>query len=75
MSKQQTKNTRLNSIEKLNFFKARQRKGDLTRIADGTGYSESHVCNVVAGRRSVPQVMANEMYKVSRRRVENSEFV
>jgi hypothetical protein len=60
----------MSSVEKLNFFKTRSRKGDVTRIAENTGYSESHVYNVVAGRRSVPQVMANEMYKLTYRRKE-----
>lgn len=62
---------KMNSVEKLNFFKARQRKGDVTRIAENTGYSVSHVSNVVTGRRSVPQVMANEMYNITRRRRTN----
>ncbi len=65
---------KLNRTAKLNFFKARQRQGDVTRVAELTGYSYSHVCNVVAGRRTVPQEMANEMYKLSRRRVKNSEL-
>jgi len=65
---------KLNRTAKLNFFKARQRQGDVTRVAELTGYSESHVSNVVAGRRSVPQEMANEMYNITRRRMKNSEF-
>jgi len=65
---------KLNRTAKLNFFKARQRQGDVTRVAETTGYSESHVSNVVAGRRSVPQVMANEMYNITRRRMKNSEL-
>ena len=64
----------LNSTAKLNFFKARQRRGDVTRIAEETEYSVSHVSNVIAGRRSVPQTIANEMYKLSRRRMKNSEL-
>jgi len=65
---------KLNRTAKLNFFKARQRQGDVTRVAELTGYSESHVSNVVAGRRSVPQEIANEMYNITRRRMKNSEF-
>lgn len=73
---QQTKvrANKLNRTAKLNFFKARQRQGDVTRVAESTGYSKSHVSNVVAGRRSVPQVMANEMYNITRRRMKNSEL-
>ena len=59
---------KMNLTEKLNFFRARQRKGDTQLIAERTGYSVSHVINVTAGRRSVPATMADEMYKLSRRR-------
>jgi plasmid maintenance system antidote protein VapI len=64
---------KLNRTAKLNFFKARKRKGDLNSVAENTGYSKSHVSNVVAGRRSVPQSMADEMYRISRRRTTNKE--
>jgi hypothetical protein len=61
------KNTR-DAVSKMNFFLSRQRQGDAQRIAEKTGYSVSHVRNVVAGRRNVPEIMANEMYNISRRR-------
>lgn len=32
-------------------FKARQRKGDIEELSFRTGYSESHVSNVLNGRR------------------------
>lgn len=64
---------RLNRTAKLSFFNSRKRNGDITRLAEATGYSVSHVSNVVSGVRSVPQVLANEMYNISRRRMKNSE--
>lgn len=64
---------KLNRTAKLSFFNSRKRTGDVTRLAESTGYSVSHVSNVVSGVRSVPQDLANEMYNISRRRMKNSE--
>jgi hypothetical protein len=64
---------KLNRSAKQAFYVARKREGDVTRLAESTGYSTSHVSNVLAGRRSVPQDLANEMYNISRRRMKNSE--
>jgi hypothetical protein len=64
----------LNRTSKLAFYSARKRQGDATRISENTGYSLSHVVNVMAGRRTVPQPMANEMYNISRRRMKNNEL-
>jgi hypothetical protein len=66
---------KLNRTAKLSFFNSRKRNGDITRLAEATGYSVSHVSNVVSGVRSVPQDLANEMYNISRRRMRNSERV
>ena len=65
---------KLNRTAKQAFFSARQRQGDAARLAEATGYSVSHVNNVIAGRRNVPQILANEMYNISRRRLKNSEL-
>ena len=64
---------KLNRTAKQAFFSARQRKGDADRLSEKTGYSVSHVNNVIAGRRTVPQLLANEMYNISKRRMKNSE--
>jgi hypothetical protein len=64
---------KLNRSAKQAFYVARKREGDVTRLAESTGYSTSHVSNVLAGRRSVPQDLANEMYRISYRRMKNSE--
>lgn len=63
---------KLNRTAKLSFYTARKRSTDSENISNVTGYSQSHICNVLAGRRSVPQIMANEMYNISRRREKNS---
>jgi len=64
---------KLNRTAKLAFFTARKRQGDATRISEKTGYSLSHVVNVMNGIRRVPQMIANEMYNISRRRMTNRE--
>ena len=64
----------LNRTAKLSFFKHRQRTGDLTRLSDETGYSVSHLSNVVNGNRRVNDTIANAMYMVTRRRMKNSEL-
>lgn len=64
---------KLNRTAKLAFFTSRKRQGDATRISEKTGYSLSHVVNVMNGIRRVPQMIANEMYNISRRRMTNRE--
>ena len=64
----------LNRTSKLSFFTHRQRKGDVTRIADETGYSVSHVSNMINGVRKVTDVAANAMYMVARRRQKNEAY-
>ena len=66
---------RLNKTVKMAFYTARKRQGDTTRIAEQSGYSVSHVSNIMAGRRLVNQDVANVMYNISRRRVKTSELV
>ena len=64
---------KLDSTTKMAFYKARRRSGDNTRLAETTGYSVSHVSNVVNGNRNVNETLANAMYNIARRRKENSE--
>jgi hypothetical protein len=65
--------SKLNRTAKLSFFNSRKRSGDVARLVETTGYSASHISNVMSGVRSVPQELANEMYNISRRRMKNSE--
>ena len=64
---------RLNSTAKLAFYNARKRSGDTQRIADMTGYSVSHVSNIMNGNRSINPDVASAMYNISRRRQRNAE--
>lgn len=66
---------KLNRTAKLAFYNARQRQGDTARLAETTGYSTSHVSNIINGNRSVNQDVANAMYNMSRRRVKTVELV
>lgn len=66
--------SKLNRNAKLAFYAARKRKGDVKTLTDYTLYSPSHVSNVLAGRRAVPQFLADVMYQVSRRRTKTSEL-
>jgi len=64
----------LNRTAKLSFFNNRKRNGDVTRIADETGYSVSHISNMISGARRVTDEVANAMYNLTRRRIKNSEY-
>jgi hypothetical protein len=65
-----TKSTkkRMNKTAILSFYNARKRRGDNAQLVEITGYSHSHISNVVAGRRSVNQPLANAMYSISKNR-------
>lgn len=65
---------RMNRTAILSFYRHRTRRGDIQRIASETGYSESHISNVKAGRRRITDEIANTMYYISRRRVRQDEF-
>lgn len=65
----------LNRTAKLSFFKNRQRNGDVTKIADTTGYSERMIYYILAGERRVNQIVANTMYNLTRRRLKNTAFL
>jgi hypothetical protein len=66
-------NNKLNRTAKQAFYVARSRRGDVTRLSENTGYSVSHISNILAGRRSVNDTIANSMYRMSYRRMKNSE--
>jgi ribosomal protein S21 len=66
---------RMNRTAILQFYKAREFYGDVERIAERTGYSKSHISNVIAGRRRITDEIANVMYYISYRRKKNSEVL
>ena len=68
-------NRKLNRGAKVGFFKNRQRRGDQQRLAEVTGYSESHISNVLNYRRRIPQLLANAMYRMTYRRIKNEDLV
>lgn len=72
MQNQKSLKRRMNRTAILAFYKARARRGDNQRIAEETGYSESHISNVKAGRRRINNDIADVMYYVSRRRVKQT---
>jgi plasmid maintenance system antidote protein VapI len=65
---------RMNRTAILSFYSKRTRRGDVQRLANETGYSESHISNVKAGRRRITNDIADAMYYLSRRRVRQGEF-
>jgi hypothetical protein len=65
---------RLNSTAKLAFYNARKRSGDAARLSETTGYSTSHITNVMNGNRSINPTIANAMYRISARRLKTSEL-
>ena len=68
------KTNKLNSTAKLAFFNARKREGDVKRLAETTGYSVSHITNIMNGTRNINDEVANAMYKISARRQKVSEM-
>ena len=64
----------LNRTAKLAFFKARKRQGDVSRLADETGFSSRYVYYTLAGERGVNQDLANAMYNLTSRRMKNAEL-
>jgi DNA-binding transcriptional regulator YdaS (Cro superfamily) len=64
----------MNRTAKLAFFKARRRTGDVTKVAETTGYSVSHVSNTISGARKINNTIADSMYSLTRRRTKNSEL-
>ena len=72
--KQKSLKRRMNRTAILSFYSKRTRRGDIQRIAEETGYSESHISNVKAGRRRINNEIANAMYYISRSRVRQEQY-
>lgn len=64
---------RVPKLIKMSVFLSRKRRGDITRIADDMDYSVSHVSRVTRGLRNNEQIL-NHAYRISYRRVKNSEL-
>ena len=72
--KEKSLKRRMNRTAILRFYLMRTRRGDVKRLAEETGYSESHISNVKAGRRRINTRIADAMYYMSRNRVRQGEF-
>ena len=65
-------NRRMDRYEMRNFWEARRRDGDISRVAERTGFSRSHVGNMVNDRRRLDENVARELRRISRNRTTNS---
>ena len=72
--KEKSLKRRMNRTAILRFYLMRTRRGDVKRLAEETGYSESHISNVKAGRRRINTRIADAMYYMSHNRVRQGEF-
>lgn len=63
----------VSKLIKLTKFRARQRRGDVTKVAYRTGYSVSYVSRVLNGICNNKSVI-NEAYRMTYRRKKNSEL-
>ena len=63
--------TKLTYIQKVSRINRRLRTGDITRIADETGYSTTHVSDVVSGKY-FNDTIVNRIYDLTRNRVSNA---
>jgi len=55
-------------MSKLQFIQARLKSSDSAKLAEATGYSQSHVINTLAGRRNNDTIVASAYKMVSRRK-------
>jgi fibrillarin-like rRNA methylase len=61
-------------IQKAVIANRRLRNGDITRIAESTGYSTTHVSDVVSGKEFNERIM-NRMFDMVRGRKANAELI
>lgn len=65
--------TRVSKLIKQTVIASRQRRGDVTRIAEITGYTPSYVSRVLNGTRNNEYILS-QAYRMTRRRKKNSEL-
>lgn len=65
---------KLSYMQKLANFSQRKRVGDVTTVADETGYSTTHVSDVLNGKYSNDRIM-NAAYDRARGRQINAAFI
>ena len=64
---------RVPKLIKMTVIASRQRRGDVTRVAQDLGYSASYVSRVFRGLRNNEAILSRG-YQVTRRRVKNSDL-
>ena len=63
----------VSKLIKMTIIASRQRRGDVTKVANNTGYSTSHCSRVIRGERNNAAIL-QEAYRITRRRVKNSDL-
>jgi hypothetical protein len=65
---------KLSQIAKVASINSRRRTGDVTKVADRTGFSTSYVSDVLNGNYSNERIV-NAAYDMSRGRKQNHYFI
>lgn len=63
--------TKLTYIQKATRVNRKLRTGDITRVAEATGYSTTHVSDVVSGKQ-FNDLLMNAAYDMTRGRISNA---
>lgn len=64
----------LTEMTKIAKFQQKRRRGDQVNVATETGYSRSHVSNVLNGRRN-NSTITSAAYRIANRRLTNEQLV
>ena len=62
---------KLSYTQKVSRINRKLRNGDITRVADTTGFSTTHVSDVISGKYFNERIV-NEAYDMTRGRVSNA---
>ena len=63
--------SKLSYTQKVSRINRKLRTGDITKVADTTGFSTTHVSDVISGKYFNERIV-NEAYDVTRGRVSNA---
>jgi len=74
MNNRPTTYQKLTYIEKVSRINRKLRTGDITAVATATGYSTTHVSDVIAGKRFNDRIV-NEAYDTTRGRMANTKKI
>ena len=70
-SNRPTSYTKLSYLQKVSRVNRRLRMGDVTKFANTTGYSTTHVSDVLSGKYFNDRIV-NEAYDMTRGRISNT---